>query len=35
MIDTDTGKTWILVTGKHTKDDGTELEISSWQPFDE
>jgi hypothetical protein len=33
LIDTDTGKTWVLVGGKRKRDDGTEEEISLWQPF--
>ena len=33
MIDTDTGKTWVLVSSKRKRDDGTEEEVSGWQPF--
>lgn len=33
MIDNDTGKTWIVVTDKHKAKDGTEYEITTWQPF--
>jgi len=33
MIDTDTGRTWIVVTGKRKESDGTEIEYHAWQPF--
>ncbi len=33
LIDTDTGKTWVLVGGKRKLKDGNEEEISLWQPF--
>jgi hypothetical protein len=33
LIDTDTGKTWVGVTGKRKRPDGTEYEINIWQPF--
>jgi hypothetical protein len=33
MIDTDTGNTWVLVSGKRKQDDGTEYEVSVWQAF--
>ena len=35
LIDTETGKTWVLVTGKKKQPDGTEYEVNSWQPFAE
>ena len=35
MIDTDTGKTWVLVSDKKTREDGTEEEVNAWQPFAE
>jgi len=35
MIDTDTGKTWVLVSNKKTREDGTEEEVNAWQPFAE
>ena len=33
LIDTDTGKTWVLVSVKRTRSDGTEYELSGWRPF--
>jgi len=33
LIDTETGTTWVLVTGKRKLADGTEYEVHSWQPF--
>jgi hypothetical protein len=33
LIDTDTGKTWVLVSDKAKRDDGTEFEVNKWQPF--
>jgi hypothetical protein len=33
LIDTDTGKTWVIVGSNKTASDGTEYEISLWQPF--
>lgn len=35
LIDTDTGKTWVVVTGKKKRTDGTEYEVNVWQPFEE
>ncbi|MGH9759009.1 MAG: hypothetical protein ACRD4M_14825 [Candidatus Acidiferrales bacterium] len=35
LIDTDTGKTWLLTTSKETLPDGTEQENNSWEPFPE
>lgn len=35
LIDTDTGKTWVLVKGQMKRDDGTECEVNLWQPFEE
>ena len=35
LIDTETGKTWVVVTGKKKRADGTEYEVNSWQPFAE
>jgi hypothetical protein len=35
LIDTNSGKTWLLVTGKRTRGDGTEYEVHLWQPFAE
>ena len=33
LIDTDTGKTWLVATGKRKLPDGTEYEINLWEPF--
>lgn len=35
LIDTDTGKTWVLVKDQKKRDDGTEYEVNLWQPFGE
>ena len=35
LLDGDTGKTWLIVTGKRKRPDGTEFEVTSWQPFAE
>jgi hypothetical protein len=35
LIDNDTGKTWLVVTGKRKSKDGTEYEVNIWQPFAE
>lgn len=35
IVDSDSGKTWLLVTGKRTNNDGTDSQVSSWQPFAE
>lgn len=35
LIDTDTGKTWVVVTGKRKRTDGSEYEENVWQPFAE
>jgi hypothetical protein len=35
LIDTDTGKTWVIVTSKGKNEDGTEYDVSLWQPFAE
>lgn len=35
LLDGDTGKTWILVTGKDKEKDGTEVEYRAWQQFAE
>ena len=33
LLDTDTGNTWRVVIGKRKRPDGTEYEVSVWQPF--
>ena len=33
FIDSDTGKTWLVVNGKRKDKDGTEIEYNLWQPF--
>ena len=35
LIDTETGKTWVLLTGKKKRADGVEYEAHSWVPFAE
>ena len=35
LIDSDSGKTWVVVTGKRNNKDGSEYEYSAWQPFAE
>jgi hypothetical protein len=35
LIDTDTGKTWVLVSSKGNNPDGTEYDINTWEPFAE
>ena len=33
LIDADTGKTWLVVTGKRKNTDGSEYEIYLWEPL--
>ena len=33
LIDTDTGRTWQVVTGTRHRSDGTEYEVNLWRPF--
>jgi hypothetical protein len=33
LIDTTTGITWMVVTGKRRGSDGSESEVNVWQPF--
>ena len=33
LLDSDTGKTWIVVTGKGKNKDGSEFDYNAWQPF--
>ena len=33
LLDTDSGKTWVVVTGSYKDQDGNEVEYNSWQPF--
>lgn len=35
LLDSDTGKTWIVVTGKGKNKDGSEFDYNAWQPFAE
>jgi hypothetical protein len=35
LLDSDTGRTWLVVTWKRKNKDGLEYEYSSWQPFAE
>jgi len=33
LLDGDTGRTWVVVTGKSKDKDGNEVEHHAWQPF--
>jgi hypothetical protein len=33
LIDTDTGRTWMVASGKRRRSDGTEYEYNAWQLF--
>lgn len=33
LLDGDTGRTWLVVTGKSKDKDGVETEYHAWQPF--
>lgn len=35
LLDAETGRTWVVVTGKRKRSDGTEYEVSRWAAFDE
>ena len=35
LLDTDTGKSWMVVNGKQKEADGSETEHRVWQPFAE
>ena len=35
LIDTDTGNTWVVVTSKRRASNGTEYDVSLWQPLAE
>lgn len=35
LIDTETGKSWIVVSSKRKNQDGSEYDVSLWQPFAE
>ena len=35
LVDTDTGKTWVITISKGTNEDGTKYEENLWLPFDE
>jgi hypothetical protein len=35
LLDSDSGRTWVVVTGKRKEQDGTETEYNAWQPFAE
>ncbi len=35
LLDTDTGKSWVLVIGKTKESDGSETEYRAWQVFAE
>lgn len=33
LLDSDSGKTWMVATGKRKNRDGVEYEYNAWQPF--
>jgi hypothetical protein len=33
LLDSDTGKTWVVVVSKRKDKEGNELEVNIWQPF--
>ena len=33
LFDAETGRTWIVVTGKRNRPDGSEYEFVLWEPF--
>jgi len=33
LIDTDTGQSWVVVSGKAKHADGTEYDVNRWVPF--
>jgi hypothetical protein len=35
LLDSDTGKTWMVVSGKRKRSDGTQYDVNAWQPFEE
>lgn len=35
LLDTDSGKSWVVVTSKQKGADGSDFEIALWQPFAE
>ncbi len=35
LIDTDTGKSWVVVTAKSKSADGSEYDVNRWVPFAE
>lgn len=35
LLDTETGKTWVVVTGKRKRQDGSEYDVNSWQLVEE
>jgi hypothetical protein len=35
LIDTDTGRTWLMVTEQAKRANGTEYEYTAWKPFTE
>ncbi|MBI4650581.1 hypothetical protein HY745_04700 [Candidatus Desantisbacteria bacterium] len=34
LLDTETGMTWQIVSQKKKNEDGSECEVSAWQPFE-
>lgn len=35
LLDTDTGRSWLVVLSKQKGGDGTDFEVALWQPFAE
>ena len=35
LLDGDSGKTWLVVSGKRKETDGSETDYNAWQPFSE
>lgn len=33
LLDSDTGRTWLVVAGKRKDKEGNDVEVTSWQPF--
>ena len=35
LVDTDTGRSWLVVTSKRKNADGSDYDVTVWQPFSE
>ncbi len=33
LLDSESGETWVIITGKRKRPDGTEYEVILWEPF--